>query len=59
MGFVGIKYKGRLVILRAKNIFPQEARMFQVSEKANEMIKEHFADREKVPSIRIILSQGG
>jgi hypothetical protein len=39
--------------------FPQEARMFQVSEKASEMIKEHFMDREKIPSIRIILSQGG
>jgi hypothetical protein len=33
--------------------------MFQVSEKAGEMIKEHFMDREKIPSIRIILSQGG
>lgn len=33
--------------------------MFQVSEEASEMIKEHFADRESIPSIRIILSQGG
>jgi hypothetical protein len=33
--------------------------MFQVSEKAGEMIKEHFMDREKIPSIRIMLSQGG
>jgi hypothetical protein len=33
--------------------------MFQVSEKASEMIKENFKDREKVPPIRIILSQGG
>ena len=33
--------------------------MFQVSEKASEMIKEHFKERETIPSIRIILSQGG
>jgi len=33
--------------------------MFEVSEKAGEMIKEHFMDREKTPSIRVILSQGG
>jgi hypothetical protein len=33
--------------------------MFQVSDKAGEMIKEHFKDREKIPSIRIVLSQGG
>jgi hypothetical protein len=33
--------------------------MFQVSEKAIEMIKEHFTGQEKIPSIRIILSQGG
>jgi hypothetical protein len=38
---------------------PWEVRMFQVSQKASEMIKEHFTDREKIPSIRIILSQGG
>ena len=59
MEFVVIKYKGRLTILRAKNIFQREGIMFQVSEKASEMIKEHFMDREKIPSIRIILSQGG
>jgi hypothetical protein len=33
--------------------------MFQISEKASEMIREHFKDREKVPPIRIVLSQGG
>ena len=33
--------------------------MFLVSEKASEMIKEHFKDRETIPSVRIILSQGG
>ena len=59
MGFIGIKYEDRSTVLRAKKIFPQEGRMFQVSEKASEMIKEHFTDREKIPSIRIILSQGG
>ena len=33
--------------------------MFQVSEKATEKIKEYFKDKETIPSIRIILSQGG
>jgi hypothetical protein len=33
--------------------------MFQVTEKATEKLKEYFKDRETVPSIRIILSQGG
>ena len=33
--------------------------MFQVTEKATEKIKEYFKDREMIPSIRIILSQGG
>lgn len=33
--------------------------MFEVTEKATEAIKEFLKDREDVPSIRIILSQGG
>jgi hypothetical protein len=33
--------------------------MFQVSEKAAEMLKEHFKDREPLPTIRIYLSPGG
>jgi len=33
--------------------------MFQVSEKATEMIKEYFKDKETIPSIRIMMSQGG
>ncbi len=33
--------------------------MFTVSQKATEMIKEHFKDRETIPSIRLVLSQGG
>jgi iron-sulfur cluster assembly protein len=33
--------------------------MFQVSEKATEMLKEYFKDRETVPSIRIYLAPGG
>jgi len=33
--------------------------MFQVTEKATEKIKEYFQEKETVPSIRIILSQGG
>ena len=33
--------------------------MLQVSEKANEMIKDFLKDREVIPPIRIMLSQGG
>jgi len=33
--------------------------MFEVTEKANEMIQEFFKDKEKTPCIRIFLSQGG
>ncbi len=33
--------------------------MFQVSEKASEMLKEYFQGRETVPSIRIYLTPGG
>jgi hypothetical protein len=33
--------------------------MFQVTEQASAAIKEHFKDRETVPTIRVYLSQGG
>ena len=33
--------------------------MFEVSEKANEMIHEFFKDKDEVAQIRIFLSQGG
>jgi hypothetical protein len=33
--------------------------MFQVSEKATEMIKEAFKDQEKIPSIRVVFNAGG
>ncbi len=33
--------------------------MFQVSEKATEMIKDYFKDKGNTPSIRLLLSQGG
>lgn len=33
--------------------------MLEVTEKASEMIKEFLKEREEVPSIRIMLSQGG
>jgi hypothetical protein len=43
-----------------KEISSEEGgRMFQVSEKATEMLKEYFKDRETVPSIRIYLAPGG
>ncbi len=33
--------------------------MFEITEKANEMIKEFFEDKEGTPYIRIFLSEGG
>ena len=33
--------------------------MFEVTEKASEMIKEFLKDKEEVPAIRLMLSQGG
>ena len=33
--------------------------MFQVTEKANEMIKDHLKDQEELPSIRVFLNPGG
>ena len=33
--------------------------MFEVSEKASEMIKESLKDREEIPSVRIFFSEGG
>jgi hypothetical protein len=37
----------------------EEVRMFQVSEKATEMLKEYFKGRETLPTIRIYLAPGG
>lgn len=33
--------------------------MLEVTEKATEMIKEYLRDREEIPSVRIMLTQGG
>jgi hypothetical protein len=33
--------------------------MLEVTEKAREMIKEAFKDKEQIPSIRIVFNQGG
>jgi len=33
--------------------------MFEVTEKASDMIKEFLKEREVIPPIRIMLSQGG
>jgi Fe-S cluster assembly iron-binding protein IscA len=33
--------------------------MLEVTEKASEMIKDFLKDREEIPAIRIMLSQGG
>jgi hypothetical protein len=33
--------------------------MFEVSEKAAEMIKEALKDQEKIPSVRVVLNEGG
>jgi hypothetical protein len=33
--------------------------MFEVSEKATEMIKEAFRGQEQIPSIRVVFNEGG
>ena len=33
--------------------------MFEVTEKASEMIKDHLKDQEELPSIRVYLNSGG
>lgn len=33
--------------------------MFEITQKANEMVKDYLKDREAVPSVRIFLSEGG
>lgn len=33
--------------------------MFEVTEKASEMIKEFLKEKKEIPHIRIMLSQGG
>jgi Fe-S cluster assembly iron-binding protein IscA len=33
--------------------------MLEVTEKASEMIKDFLKDRDEIPAIRIMLSQGG
>ena len=37
----------------------KEADMLEVTEKASEMIKDFLKDRDEIPPIRIMLSQGG
>ncbi len=37
----------------------QEGNMLEVTEKANEMIKKFFEDKDDINPIRIFLSQGG
>ena len=39
--------------------FLGEDEMFQVTEKAGEMIKEALKDKEPIPSIRIVYNEGG
>ena len=37
----------------------EEAKMFEVTEKATEMIRDFLKDRDVIPAIRVMLSQGG
>jgi hypothetical protein len=37
----------------------EEVRMFEVTEKANEMIEDFFKDKEGTLYVRIFLSEGG
>jgi len=33
--------------------------MFEISDKASEMLKDYFKDQEELPSIRLLLNEGG
>ncbi len=33
--------------------------MFEITDKASDMVKEFLKDKEEIPSIRIMLSEGG
>ncbi len=33
--------------------------MFELSDKASEMLKEYFKDQEDLPAIRLVLTEGG
>ncbi len=33
--------------------------MIEISDKAIEMLKDYFKDREEIPSIRLLLNEGG
>ena len=33
--------------------------MFEISDKASEMMKEYLKDKEEAPSVRVILEEGG
>ena len=37
----------------------KEEFMFEVTEKAGEMIKESLKDKDPIPSIRVVYSEGG
>jgi len=37
----------------------KEDDMLEITEKASEMIKDFLKDKEEIPAIRIMLSQGG
>ena len=41
------------------NFNHEEAVMLEVTEKASQMIKEFLKDRDEIPAIRIMLSEGG
>jgi hypothetical protein len=49
----------QVILCTCRGNIQEEERMFQVSEKATEMLKEYFKDRETLPTIRIYLAPGG
>ena len=59
----GSKNEKYLLELSRKNIlegkYLEGENMFQVSEKATEMLKENFKDRDTLPTIRVYLAPGG
>ena len=55
IGYLCISYRQPLEKINRD----KEENMFEVTEKASDMIRETLKDREEIPPIRIMLSQGG
>ena len=60
---LNLEKKGTKTIFRqgakSQNAYHKEVTMFEVTEKASDMIKDFLKDKDEFPAIRLMLSQGG